>query len=501
MSAPELRPAAMAAPDSPPSLRPLVRWEWIALFLVALAALGLRLRVGQGWTFAGADSFAYLGAARELAENHRYAFRLPDWYPDHAAPRPLGYCRLPGYPIFLSLSAFVPYRGWPAFNDYASLFARIKPLQALLDVVTCLLVFALSRRFVGRRAAWIALGLAAVFPPLVLFANAILAETLATFFSTGVVALLAWELHPSARPPRARGHIPWLAAGAALAVSALVRIDGLFLFPALLLPIVRFGRQSARVLPWVLLVFVLCYSPWPLRNQVRFGDPHPLGGQCDVRGDAMPRTSFFAWFATWVTREAQTPTTLYCLLRRECVATVSTYPAEAFDSPDEQAELQRLFALRQQEGLSPRVDAGFRALALRRLRAHPVRTLIWLPLQRAAYLWATTIDQPLRATRNLPWPLRPAWAVPILGIVQAVVLLLGLLGLGRSLRNPSLRPLAALAGLCLLCRTAALSLIGFVENRYVIELFPVVLMLAGMAFVPTGAMRSALGAKPKLDFK
>ena len=483
--------------QAPADTRPTRRWEPAVVLALLVLALLLRLRVGHDWTFAGADSFAYLGAARELAENHRYAFRLPDWYPDHAAPRPLGYCRLPGYPIFLSLSAFFPYRGWPALNDYGTIFARIKPVQALLDVGTGLLVYLLTRRLAGRRAALLALGLAALFPPLWLFANAILTETLATALSTCVVALLAWEVLPNERHPRLRAHGPWLAAAVTLALSALVRVDGLFLFPVLFLPVLRYGRQSLRVLPAVLLAFVVTFAPWPLRNQARFSHPHPLGGQCDVRGDAMQHTAFFAWFATWVTHESQTPQTLYCMFRRECVSTVGSYPPEAFDSIAEKAEVQRLFALRQQEGLSDRVDAGFRELALRRLRAHPLRTLIWLPVKRAFFLWATPLDQPLRATRSLPWPRLTRWVVPLLGPLQLGVLLLAALGVVRGLGRASTRPFAALAALCLLLRTAALSLIGFVENRYTLELYPLVMVLAGMGVATGPGSRLFRGPRAK----
>jgi 4-amino-4-deoxy-L-arabinose transferase-like glycosyltransferase len=475
------------------------RLERVVVLALLVFALLLRLRIGYGWTFAGADSFAYLGAARELAENHRYAFRLPDWYPDHAAPRPLGYCRLPGYPVFLALSAFLPYRGWPALNDYATIFARIKPLQAVLDVVTCLLVFAIARRWAGRRAGFIALALACLFPPLWLFASSILTETLATLLSTAVIALLACELWPNRQPPGRVRHLPWIGAGATLALSALVRIDGLFLLPALGLPVLRYGRRSLRVLPWVLVAFAVVFAPWPLRNQLRLGQPHPLGGQCDVRGDAMQHTSFFAWFATWVTRESQTPQTLYCLLRRECVSTVGTYPPEAFDSAEERAELQRLFALRQQEGLSPRVDEGFRRLAVLRVRAHPLRTLVWLPMQRAFFLWATAIDQPLRATRNLPWPTLTRWLMPALGPLQVCVLLLGLLGLIRGLRQRQTRALAGLAAVCLVSRTAALALIGFVENRYTLELYPLVLVLAGLGLSSASTAAETPLQKAKVD--
>ncbi len=475
--------------------------EYVAVLVGLAVAVWLRRSIGQGWTFDGSDSYAYLGAARELVENHRYAFRLPDWYPDHAVVPPLGYCRLPGYSLFLSLVAFLPYRGWPALGAYELIFDRIKAPQAVLDALTCLLVYLLARRLAGRRAALVALGAAVLCPPLLLFANAILTETLATALTTLFVALLSAVLLPSAAVPQGLRHRLWLGSAAVLALGCLVRIDTLFLFPTLLLPVLRFGRRALRWLPAVAVAFALCFAPWPLRNQISLGHPHPLGGQCDIRGEAMPHTSFFAWFATWVRRESQTTTTLYCLFRRECVATTATYPAEAFDSPAERATLQALFDLRRREGLSASVDEGFRQLARQRLRAHPLRTLLWLPLQRAYFLWATPIDQPLRATRHPPDSLFLRYASSAFLYTQILMLGLGLLGLLRSARAPRLRSFAALAAACLLLRTAALAAIGFVENRYVIELLPLVLVLCGVAVAAPKDLAQSGAEMPKRDDK
>jgi 4-amino-4-deoxy-L-arabinose transferase-like glycosyltransferase len=494
---------ATVADPRPPEPRAEPHRQRTREILLVIALLGiafwLRWFIGRGWTFAGSDSYAYLGAARELAENHRYAFRLPDWYPDHAVVRPLGYCRLPGYPIFLSVVAFLTHRGWPALGAYELIFSRVKAPQAALDVLSCLIVYLLARRLAGRRSALIALSAAALCPPLLMFSNAVLTETLATTLSTLSLGLLALVVLPTEASGERLRHRVWIAAAVVLALGCLVRIDTVFLLPLLLLPVLRFGCQALRYLPGVALAFALAYAPWPLRNQISLGHPHPLGGQCDVRGDAMPHTSFFAWFATWVTRESQTPGTLYCLFRRECVASASTYPPEAFDSPAERATLQTLLDLRNREGMSERVDAGFRQLALARLRAHPFRTLIWLPLQRAFYLWATPIDQPLRATMRLPGPQFVSYVkMPIL-YMQILILGLGLFGLVRSARRPRLRPFALLAGAALALRTGSLAAIGFVENRYVIELLPLLLVLVGVALAAPETLAKLGAEKPKVD--
>lgn len=492
-------PPAPAWPDSPAT-----RWsaaEQAVLGLLLLLALGLRLRLGQNWTFAGSDSYAYLGAARELAEHHRYAFRLPDWYPDHSTVPPLGYCRLPGYPLFLSVVAFLAHRGWPALGAYELIFSRVKVAQAVLDVGSCLLVYLLARRLAGVRAARVGLVGAALCPPLVMFANSVLTEALATMLTTLYIVLLALVLQASTAGPKPLRHRLWMASSAVLALGCLVRIDTLFLLPTLLFPVAMRGREALRQLPGLVLTFVVCFAPWPIRNQISLGHPHPLGGQCDIRGNAMPHTSFFAWFATWVSREDETPPTLYCLFRRECVATTKTYPPTAFDSPAEREALQSLFDLRQREGMSADVDAGFRRLATERLRRHPLRTLIWLPLKRAFFLWLTPIDQPLRATSRLPGPDFLKYVrTPIL-YTQILIFGLGLVGLWRAACTSRLRAFAGLAAACLVLRTGALAAIGFVENRYVLELFPLFLVLVGVALAPRQALSLSGAGVPNSDVK
>lgn len=56
-----------------------------------------------------------------------------------------------------------------------------------------------------------------------------------------------------------------------------------------------------------LLVFALAFSPWPLRNLVRFGAPHPTGELCDTRGQALRGAGLMSWFATWLAEESELP--------------------------------------------------------------------------------------------------------------------------------------------------------------------------------------------------
>src|SRR5688572_18743539 len=96
-------------------------------------AWAVRARVARDWVFPGADGYNYMGAAAELVQHHRYAIRPPPWL---GTPKglPLGYCRLPGYPLFL---AAVAPSGWD--GSYQPMMERAKPAQRVLDLLTCVL--------------------------------------------------------------------------------------------------------------------------------------------------------------------------------------------------------------------------------------------------------------------------------------------------------------------------------------------------------------------------
>lgn len=452
--------------------------EIVAFCLLLGAGWLLRARVGSGWTFTGSDSYNYMGAAEELAEKGRYAFRLPTWYPDRTLP-PLGYCRPPLYPLLLSVLDH------PPVHSYEQFFARIKPLQRALDLLTCALTFFLAWRISSRLhiSAWAAFLLALANPFLIFFTASVLTETLAILLTTATFCFLLLALDERVRRPRL-----WLAfAGATAALGMLTRLDGVLLLPCLGLPLVLRRdppRLQVQGLLLAALAVLLVYGPWPLRNLVRFGAPHVLAVPCNVRGEAIERAGYLKWFATWMVAEEQGPQTLFCLVRPGCVATVQSYPPEAFDSSEEKRDVARLFALREREGFSLRVNDGFVALAQRRARNHPLRTFVVLPLRRALHMWINRNDLPLRSSREMPWPqvtIAPARHLLEINILFDLLLLAGLFVLLARPERDLQRRAGALALLAVVLRTGVLALVGFVDARYLLELMPLSLAVGSVA--------------------
>jgi hypothetical protein len=158
---------------------------------------------------------------------------------------------------------------------------------------------------------------------------------------------------------------------------------------------------------------------------------------------------------------------------------VSVLPSRAFDSPAQYVETATLAAdYNQDYRLTRSIDARFERLAEERIRTHPLRYYVWLPLGRLA-------DMTLRPrVENLyddldwwvyashPFETRLSWAY--VGL-NAVYLLLGLAGL-------CLRPRFWLWMLAyIVLRGALLLTVQAPEARYTLEWFPMLFVLGGVA--------------------
>ncbi len=163
--------------------------------------------------------------------------------------------RLPGYPLFLTAI-------------YTA--AGVSPLpvrlcQALLDVLSCFMVFLLGRRLLGERPARIAAALYAVFPLCILYVTTLMSETVFT-----ALLLLFLLLLPDR--PEQRGRLVW--AGIAAGCAVLFRTTALILPLAVAVIPGLSGRSlPSRVRPLVLIAgtMALVILPWLARNEAVFG--------------------------------------------------------------------------------------------------------------------------------------------------------------------------------------------------------------------------------------
>ena len=191
-----------AAGQASSSLR---RW------VLGAAALGIALRLAFALLYwvdqpLTRDEREYLSLARSLRAGHGYVF---DAHLLESGMQPFG--RAPGYPVFLALVG-----GGSAVTT--SVPSSVKVAQAIAGGVGILLIAALARELAGDRAARLAAGLAAVYPPLVWIAAYAFSEAL--FWPIGLLS--AWLLGAAARH-RPRRAMTGLAAGVVAGAALLVR--------------------------------------------------------------------------------------------------------------------------------------------------------------------------------------------------------------------------------------------------------------------------------------
>lgn len=449
------------------SRRLVPRWTvvvpWLALVALALV---FRLSLVAEFRASAGDGIHYHQLAQQLRHAHRFAYGPP--------PQPLTWTRSPGYPAFLAmLSPSTPV-------DLPQHLVIATRANAVLDVGTAGLVAVMAWLLGMGRLAQVCGFAATIFmPPLFMLASHGLCESLTTWLLT-LACCSALATRRAARP-----FFFALLAGISLGLALWVRLDSVLALPALLVVLWMAGRTIKHRLRWVLACFALSmmvYSPWPLRSLLTFGELH-LGPSPWIDTQGVPlRLGMMRWAQTWATGRIDGEN--YCLFvaanhgqlppTRPNIILPTMY--------DDDAERQALFDLFNRycrEGESPDVDRGFYALAAERLRKHPFRTLVILPLYRIRTLWSPMPSYELSLrSRLLRLPTqRPFWD----NVCSALLLLSGF-GACIALLEPGKRRWAAALLLIPLVRSLVFAfLLPIPLQRYFVEAIPVLLLFSGYA--------------------
>lgn len=227
---------------------PVARWREIPVWLWATTGLALVVRVAFvivqielepfDIAFDADDTVVYRSIADNLREHGRY------WYED----RPTAFVT-PGYPLFLAV-VYLAGRS----------VLLVAVVQAFVGAITVGLVAATANQLAGRRAAWFAGLIAAVYPHLVFWTGYVLTETLFVFTLALAVCLLV-------RAVQARGDVRWasLVAGAAFGAAVLTRPMVLAFALPLGLVALAFTRWRRHAVAG-LVGFILIWGPWVVRN-------------------------------------------------------------------------------------------------------------------------------------------------------------------------------------------------------------------------------------------
>ena len=446
------------------------RWLFPALALTAGAAL--RLWFVHAHPQVQGDSLVYGDIATNWLTHGIYG---------HSVGHPSGITtieptlvRLPGYPAFLALC----FALFGIANYQAVLY-----LQALIDLLTCLLIAGLAGKICGPRAAQIALLLAALCPFTASYVASPLTETLSIF----CVALGFRSFAEIVDRPR----LGWTAALIfSWSFATLLRPDGALLAVVLWTALLIYGRKSlgfTRALRVALIAGLLSLLPfvaWTIRNARTFHVFQPLAPRYANDPGEFTSPGYVRWIRT-LTADFTTTNEIYWAGNSDRIDPADL-PARAMDNPAQSQETHQLLQdYNAITTLTPEIDARFAQLAQERIRAHPIRYYVTLPLLRLADMWlrprVETLNIHLRWWQYAQHPAETRLAL-YYGALNLVYLAAAFLG---ALRWPRLA--GAMVALILL-RSLLLATLEAPEPRYTLECFPVVIVLAAcyftMWFVP-----------------
>jgi hypothetical protein len=139
--------------------------------------------------------------------------------------------------------------------------------------------------------------------------------------------------------------------------------------------------------------------------------------------------------------------------------------------------------------MTPEIDAGFAQIAKERVARHPLRYYFLLPARRAVSLWFNTHSQyypfegELLPIANLDYDIHQQFWLPLFAALTLIYTLLGIAG-GWFLwqcRRLELRQWVLLAALMIFLRIGFFGTLENPEPRYVVEVFPFLSILGGIA--------------------
>jgi Dolichyl-phosphate-mannose-protein mannosyltransferase len=381
--------------------------------------------------------------------------------------------RLPGYPAFLALCFAV----FGVANYHAVLY-----LQAIIDLGTCLLVAGLAAKICGQRGGRWALLLATLCPFMANYAAAPLTETLSIF-----CVAVGYRALPEVLAGTRRGWTAWLIFSSFVfswSYAALLRPDGALLAVVLWISLIVYGRRSLgwasafRLAMLAGLLSLLPFVAWTLRNEHTFHVFQPLAPRYANDPGEFAFPGFVRWIKT-LTADFTSTNEIYWNGNSDRIDP-ATLPARAFDNAGQyQQTLRLLDEYNATTTLTPELDARFGELAAERVRAHPIRYYVGLPLLRLTDMWlrprVETLNVPLRWWQYAQHPAATRVAL-FYGALNLAYLVAAFLGV---LRWPRLA--GSMVGLITL-RSLLLATLEAPEPRYTLECFPVLIVLAAVAF-------------------
>jgi 4-amino-4-deoxy-L-arabinose transferase-like glycosyltransferase len=440
-------------------------------FFILATGAGLVLRFIFLVRFPGVvtDSFVYGDIAKNWLQHGIYGLSGND----EISPT---YIRLPGYPAFLAF-IFAIF----GMEHYRAVLVT----QVFVDLGTCFVCADLARRLLGERSAKAAFVLAALCPFLADYSAAALTETLEIFFTALALDFALGALQEQKM-------LGWVGCGLSCAAAILFRPDGALLLFAIVLYLawktIRQCQSSGKarsVTAYVTGAFVVTLlslaplAPWALRNWHVFHRFQPLAPRYANEEDEFVPMGFNHWVKTWIADYTSVEETYWAV--PGSAIDLNKLPNRAFDNAQQQAATAQVVEdYNNLLHVSPEIDHKFELIASQRIRAHPLRYYVSLPLTRIADMWLRPRTEMLPSdSRWWEFNDEPKWSAlaVVFGVVGLFYIVAGFVGFVRERK-------VELFGFLLLFVIVRSVFLGTLENpepRYTLEMYPVVIVCAAAA--------------------
>jgi hydrogenase-4 membrane subunit HyfE len=461
--------------------------------------LGLRLLFVLEFPATSGDTVLYEQIATNWLKHHVYAMDV------YGRITPVD-MRTPGYPAFLAvIYALTGRAGEPA--RLAVMLAQI-----VVDLLGCLVIAHLARivscaaenEARSERAYILALWLAVLCPFTANYTAVPLTEVFACLWTGLACSVLAVALRRVEKPDFLvrPSHPAWsrgveyaaLGAGLLVGLGALFRPETplLLVTAGIVLGVLLFRRREfAR---WFLALAAMAIgclvvlSPWALRNLLTLREVQFLNPKYSTLPGELVPYGFMAWERTWLDRVRDCYLVPWKL--NEEAINVDEIPRRAFDSPAEKERVRDILEQYNEDlTLTQEEDDALGQIARERVRRHPLRVFLWIPVARAAAIWLTPRIELLPISGNV-FPLAKMYdedpgdqGFTILFFFLNILYVgLGAWGAAKLWRSsPAVRPVVAFFVLYMVLRTAFLTTLETPEPRYVLECFPSLIALGAAA--------------------
>ena len=450
-------------------MRELVRRNLRWFIVGTTAALLLRLIFLIRFPAVVTDSFFYGDIAKNWLRHGIYGLSGAD----EISPT---YTRLPGYPAFLAL-IFAIF----GMEHYRTALV----VQIFFDIGTCFFCADIARRLFGARVAQLAFLLAALCPFLANYSAAALTETLEVFFTAAALDLALAALQ------RAEVRL-WTLCGACCGAAILLRPDGALLLIAItayLAGKVVFRKKIPAALPLkyfvkagflLVLVAIVPLVPWALRNWHTFRHFQPLAPRYANEEDEFVPMGFNHWVKTWMA-DYTSVEEIYWQVPGSPI-NAQQLPSRALDNPQQRDQtLQLISDYNDELHISPELDQRFAALASERIRSHPLRYYLELPVLRILDMWLRPRTEMLPSdSRWWEFNDEPKWLALAIsfGALNLAYVLCTMVGWLRWRNTEWL----GLLTLLVVLRSAFLGTLENPEPRYTLEMYPIIIVLTAAAF-------------------